>query len=123
MSKLTQSFTGNRRRGFGGAPGAVAAWGRSMLLAMSLVLGGGLVLATSQSWAEESVQTPSEVNINEADAVTLAAALKGVGQSRAQEIVRHRETYGPFASADELTEVKGIGQATLDMNRHRIILK
>ena len=123
MSKLTLSFSDNRRRGIGGVRGAAAAWGRSILLAMSLVLGGGLVLATSQSWAEESVQAPSEVNINKADAATLAAALKGVGHSRAQEIVRHRETYGPFASADELTEVKGIGQATLDMNRHRIILK
>ena len=63
------------------------------------------------------------VNINSADAQTLAAHLKGVGDSRAAEIVRHRETYGPFASAEELTEVKGIGQSTLDMNRDVITLE
>lgn len=63
------------------------------------------------------------VNINTADAQTLAENLKGVGESRAAEIVRHRETYGPFASTDELVEVKGIGQSTLDMNRDVITLE
>jgi competence protein ComEA len=65
----------------------------------------------------------STVNINKADAQTLAATLKGVGESRATEIVRYREAYGPFASAEELTEVKGIGQSTLDMNRKLITLE
>jgi competence protein ComEA len=65
----------------------------------------------------------TRVNINTADAQTLAANLKGVGEARAQEIVRYRETYGPFASADELTEVKGIGKSTLDMNRDVITLE
>jgi competence protein ComEA len=63
------------------------------------------------------------VNINTADAQTLAANLKGIGEARAQEIVRYREAYGPFASADELMEVKGIGQSTLDMNRAVITLE
>jgi competence protein ComEA len=63
------------------------------------------------------------VNINTADAQMLADKLKGVGDARAQEIVRHREAYGPFASAEELMEVKGIGQATLDMNLEVITLE
>jgi competence protein ComEA len=63
------------------------------------------------------------VNINTADAPTLAASLKGVGQSRAVEIVRYREAYGPFSSADELAEVKGIGQSTLEQNRKVITLE
>jgi competence protein ComEA len=67
--------------------------------------------------------TTSTVNINTANAQTLAAALNGVGESRAKEIVRHRETYGPFASADELMEVKGIGKSTLDSNRKLITLE
>lgn len=71
--------------------------------------------------AEKSAATT--VNINSADAQTLAAKLKGVGETRAAEIVRHRETYGPFASAEELTEVKGIGPSTLDMNREVITLE
>ena len=63
------------------------------------------------------------VNINTANAQTLAATLRGVGQSRAMEIVRYRETYGPFTSVDELAEVKGIGQSTLDTNRTLITLE
>ena len=65
----------------------------------------------------------TKVNINTADAQTLAANLKGVGEARATEIVRYREAYGPFASAEELTEVKGIGPATLEMNRDAITLE
>lgn len=67
--------------------------------------------------------SPAMVNINTADAQTLAAGLKGVGEARAAEIVRYRETYGPFASAEELEEVKGIGKSTLDMNRDVITLE
>lgn len=65
----------------------------------------------------------SMVNINTANAESLAQNLRGVGQSRAQEIVRHREAYGPFASPEELMEVKGIGQSTLEQNRSRITLE
>jgi competence protein ComEA len=65
----------------------------------------------------------TKVNINTADAHTLAASLKGVGEARATEIVRYRETYGPFASAEELTEVKGIGPSTLEMNRDAITVE
>ena len=63
------------------------------------------------------------VNINTADAATLAASLKGVGAARAEEIVRYREAYGPFKSVDELTDVKGIGNSTLEGNRAIITLE
>ncbi|MFV0478131.1 MAG: ComEA family DNA-binding protein [Parahaliea sp.] len=63
------------------------------------------------------------VNINMADASTLAAVLSGVGQAKAQDIVRYRETFGPFKTIDELTDVKGIGQSTLDKNRKIIVLE
>ena len=61
--------------------------------------------------------------LSRADAEALAAGLNGVGHSRAVEIVRYRETYGPFSSVDELAEVKGIGQSTLDKNRAVITLE
>ena len=75
--------------------------------------------------AEKPAATPevTRVNINTADAHTLAANLKGVGEARAMEIVRYREAYGPFASAEELTEVKGIGKSTLQMNLDVITLE
>lgn len=60
------------------------------------------------------------VNINTADAATLAKELKGIGLARAQAIVAYREQHGPFKSADELTLVKGIGQKVVDENRANI---
>ena len=60
------------------------------------------------------------VNLNTADAATLQAALVGIGEVKAQAIVDHRTANGPFASVDELLEVKGIGPATLEKNRTRL---
>ena len=60
------------------------------------------------------------VDINSADASTLALVLEGVGMTKAQEIIAHRERHGKFKSVEELIEVKGIGQATVDKNRDRI---
>jgi competence protein ComEA len=62
------------------------------------------------------------VNINSADAQSIAAALTGVGEQKAKAIVDYRTAKGPFASADGLTQVKGIGQATVDKNRSDIII-
>jgi competence protein ComEA len=60
------------------------------------------------------------IDLNSADAQTLAAALSGVGLVKAQEIIRYRETYGDFVAIEELAEVKGIGQTLLERNRHRL---
>ena len=60
------------------------------------------------------------IDLNSADAQTLAAALSGVGLVKAQEIIRYRETYGDFVAIEELAEVKGIGQTILERNRHRL---
>ena len=60
------------------------------------------------------------VNINTADAATLARELKGVGEARARAIVEHRSQHGPFRSADELVLVRGIGQKVVDQNRANI---
>ncbi len=60
------------------------------------------------------------VNINTADAASLAANLTGVGPAKAQAIVEHRQANGPFKSADQLAAVKGIGLATVEKNRDRI---
>ena len=62
------------------------------------------------------------VNVNKADAATIASSLDGIGQSRAQAIVAWRDAHGPFKSADDLAQVKGIGQATLERNRAAILL-
>ncbi len=94
--------------------------------ALTILLLGLLPAAASQAvLAQEpvAVEQSAQVNINTADAETLASGLSGVGLSRAEEIIRYRQAYGPFATVDELVEVKGIGQATLDNNRSRITLE
>lgn len=60
------------------------------------------------------------VNINTADAPTLARELKGIGLARAQAIVEYRQKNGPFKSADDLMQVKGIGARVVSENRTNI---
>ena len=62
------------------------------------------------------------VNINTADARTIARVLTGVGLTKAQAIVAHRETNGRFDAAADLTQVKGIGKATVDRNADKIVI-
>lgn len=57
------------------------------------------------------------VNLNSADAATLADAIVGIGPVKAAAIVAYRETHGPFKTVDDLLLVKGIGEATLAKNR------
>ncbi len=60
------------------------------------------------------------VDINKADAATIAKELQGIGLSRAQAIVEYRDKNGAFKSADELRKVKGIGAKTIEQNRANI---
>ena len=62
----------------------------------------------------------SAVDINTADAQTLADAIKGVGPDKAKAIVAYRDVHGPFKSIDELSKVKGIGEKIVDHNRDAI---
>jgi competence protein ComEA len=64
-----------------------------------------------------------QVNINEADADTIASILVGVGASRATAIVQYREEHGRFTSLEQLLEVKGIGESTLMNNRDKILIE
>lgn len=61
------------------------------------------------------------VDINTADAETIAKELDGVGPARARAIVEYRNTYGKFRSAEEITNVNGIGQHVLSVNAGNIL--
>jgi len=78
---------------------------RSMLVVLSMLVAlPGPLLA-------------GQVDINTADADTLASAIEGVGARKAQAIVDYRQAHGPFSSVDELADVKGIGMKTVEHNR------
>lgn len=63
----------------------------------------------------------SQVDINSADAKTLATSLAGVGLVKAEAIVAYRTTHGAFASLDDLAKVDGIGPRIIEENRERIV--
>ena len=67
-------------------------------------------LLTPWAWA-------GPVDINTADAKTLARELDGIGMAKAEAIVEHRKLNGPFKSPEDLARVKGIGEKTVEQNR------
>lgn len=64
------------------------------------------------------------VNLNTATEAELITALKGtgIGKAKVANIIAYRDEHGGFKSIDELTQVKGIGQKTLEKARPRLIL-
>lgn len=63
-----------------------------------------------------------KVNINTANAEQIAAALNGVGESKAQAIVDYRKTHGKFKSITALENVDGIGEKTVAKNIDNVSL-
>ncbi|MBA8889212.1 competence protein ComEA [Dokdonella fugitiva] len=64
----------------------------------------------------------AQVDINHADAKTLAESLSGVGLVKAEAIVAYRKANGPFARVEDLGKVKGIGSKTIEANRDAIVI-
>jgi competence protein ComEA len=62
------------------------------------------------------------VNLNSADAATLARELDGIGPAKAQAIVDYRQKNGPFKTPEDLLKVQGIGERVLEQNRANIRL-
>lgn len=62
------------------------------------------------------------VDINTADAATLAGAINGVGEKKAATIVAYRDVHGPFARIEDLSNVKGIGLGTIEKNRQNLVV-
>ncbi|MCY3813489.1 MAG: ComEA family DNA-binding protein [Gammaproteobacteria bacterium] len=88
------------------------------LLALLAIAVSSVVLAQ----APASGGPPMQVNINTADAETIASVLSGVGLKKAQAIVEHRENHGRFDAATDLAKVKGIGEATVTRNEAKIVV-
>ena len=56
---------------------------------------------------------PLLLNINVASAKELQS-LPSIGKTMAERIVEYREKHGRFSSVEKLTEVKGVGEKTLE---------
>jgi competence protein ComEA len=86
---------------------------------------------TVEPFAAESVMNDKDpvnqlailtVNINQASAEEIADVMTGIGIKKAQVIVNYRDKNGTFNSIEQLLEVKGIGPATIEKNRHKLTL-
>ena len=84
----------------------------SRVLVQALIAG----LFPVVSWA-------GPVNVNTADASTIAKELDGIGPAKAQAIVEYRQKNGPFRTAEDLLKVDGIGERVLEQNRGNIRLE
>lgn len=74
------------------------------------------ILLTSFLFFSLQLTAADRINVNTADAETLMS-IQGVGEKRAEAIIDYREENGPFSSVEELMNVDGVGQMTLDNNR------
>ena len=45
------------------------------------------------------------LDINQADAASIASVLKGIGPAEAKELIAYREMFGSFRTLDDLLEV------------------
>jgi competence protein ComEA len=86
----------------------------------ALALAGALALAPAL--APPPALADGVVNLNTASVEELAR-LPGVGDARARAIVALREERGRFEAVDELVEVKGIGEASLERMRPFLTLR
>ncbi|CAM3794314.1 helix-hairpin-helix domain-containing protein [Alkalicoccus chagannorensis] len=65
---------------------------------------------------DASSEAETSISINQADSAQWQT-LPGIGPAKADAIVLFREENGPFGSVEELVEVPGIGEKTLDQLR------
>jgi comEA protein len=90
--------------------------------ALKFALACVLAVAAQSAWAASDAKLlEGVVNLNTADSIELQL-LPGVGEVRAQAILGIRKSKGGFKTVDELVEVKGIGDAMIDILRPYVTL-
>ena len=85
---------------------------RNVFVSMALM---GALLAGPLAWGESptSGQSGSKININTADEATLAT-LPGIGKKGATAVIEYRTKNGPFKTVDDLKNVPGITDLTVE---------
>jgi competence protein ComEA len=61
-----------------------------------------------------------KIDLNNADLTTLTGSVKGIGKKRAEAIIAYRQSHHGFKSVEELSEVKGLGQHFVTVNRDKL---
>lgn len=74
---------------------------------------------TGQAAAGVFASGPAKININTADKAALMT-LKGIGESRAEDIIRYREQNGGFQKIEDIMNVSGIKDASFEKIRDDI---
>lgn len=62
-----------------------------------------------------------KINLNKADLSSLQT-ISGVGAKRAQDILDYRDSQGGFKTIDDLKNVSGIGEKTLEKLRQDVTI-
>ncbi|ODN43667.1 ComEA family DNA-binding protein [Piscirickettsia litoralis] len=91
---------------------------KAFLVVWSL-LGGNIAETTEADFNGQLVV--QQVNVNHADADTLATVLNGCGLRKAHAIINYRKEHGPFKSIKDLAKVEGISEQLVLRNKSRLL--
>ena len=100
----------------GGAPAPSAAWRTTATASRRALLTGRVSSQAQRAQAKQrtdSTQPTKPISLNRATQAELEN-LPGIGEKKAQAILAYRDAHGRFRSCEELLEVDGIGEATLE---------
>lgn len=78
--------------------------------------------AVSGTGAGNTEKTEGKVNINTADREQLMT-LPGIGEAKADAILKYRETHGSFSSIEEICEISGIKEAVFSKIEDKISIQ
>ena len=90
-------------------------------LALGALVAVALLAAPATAFGAATEEKAARLNLNAASADDLAT-LPGIGPSYAKRIVEYREKNGPFKRVEDLLNVQGIGEKTLEKIRDRVMV-
>ncbi len=90
-------------------------------LALGALVALALLAAPATAFSAATEEKAARLNLNAASADDLAT-LPGIGPSYAKRIVEYREKNGPFKRVEDLLNVQGIGEKTLERIRDRVMV-